>query len=190
MSHDERRFDPKRQHHLLNSERQAHWNPPRFLARFGLRPGQTVLDLGCGPGFWTLPLAELVGETGQVWAMDASQELLDALAARNPPPQVRLARAELPAIDVPDASVDLAWVAFVFHEVEPPERLASELRRVLRPGARVAVLEWRPDAESDQGPPRAHRLTPEQVMAWLRAAGFAAHETWHDADAYLIEASA
>jgi len=45
MSHDERRFDPKHQHHLLNSERQAHWNPPQFLARFGLRPGQTVLDL-------------------------------------------------------------------------------------------------------------------------------------------------
>ena len=93
-------------------------------------------------------------------------------------------------MDVPDASVDLAWVACVFHEVEPPERLASELRRVLRPGARVAVLEWRPDAESDQGPPRAHRLTPEQVMAWLRAAGLEAHETWHDADAYLVEASA
>jgi len=97
----------------------------------------------------------------------------------------------LPTIDVPDASVDLAWVAFVFHEVDPPENLASELRRVLHPGARVAVLEWRPDAESDQGPPRAHRLTPEQVMAWLHAAGFAtAHQTWQDADSYLVEATA
>jgi len=147
--------------------------------------------LGCGPGFWTLPLAELVGESGHVWAVDVSQELLDALAARNPPLQVRLQRTELPTIDVPDASVDLAWVAFVFHEVDLLENLASELRRVLRLGARVAVLEWRPDAESDQGPPRAHRLTPEQVMAWLRAAGFAtARQTWQDADSYLVEAVA
>jgi ubiquinone/menaquinone biosynthesis C-methylase UbiE len=85
-----------------------------------------------------------------------------------------------------NVSVDLAGVAFVFHEVDPPERLTCELRRVLRPGARVAVLEWHPDAESDQGPPRAHRLTPEQVITWLRAAGLEAHETWHDADAYLL----
>jgi ubiquinone/menaquinone biosynthesis C-methylase UbiE len=192
MSHDERRFDPQHQHRLLNPERQAHWDPSHFLARLGLRPGQTVLDLGCGPGFWTLPLAELVGESGHVWAVDVSQELLDALAARNPPPQVRLQRTELPMMGVvPDASIDLAWIAFVFHEVDPPENLASELRRVLRLGARVAVLEWRPDAASDQGPPRAHRLTPEQVMAWLRAAGFAAtRQTWQDADSYLVEAVA
>ncbi len=190
MLHDERRFDPRQGHRLLSPERQAQWDPPRFLARFGLRPGQTVLDLGCGPGFWTLPLAERVGETGQVWAMDASQELLDALAARNPPPQVRLRRTELPVIDMPDATVDLAWVAFVFHEVDPPERLASELRRVLRPGGQVAVLDWRPDAASDQGPPRAHRLTPEQVITWLRAAGLVAHQTWQDADSYLVEATA
>jgi ubiquinone/menaquinone biosynthesis C-methylase UbiE len=177
---------------LLDPERQAHWDPPHFLAHFGLQPGQAVLDVGCGPGFWTLPLAELVGETGQVWAMDASQELLDALAARNPPPQVHLRRTELPAMDVvPDASIDLAWVAFVFHEVDPPERLASELRRVLHPGGRVAVLDWRPDAESDQGPPRSHRCTPDQVMTWLRMAGFAAaRQTWQDGDAYLIEAIA
>jgi ubiquinone/menaquinone biosynthesis C-methylase UbiE len=191
MSHDERRFDPQHQHRLLNPERLAHWDPPRFLARFGLQPGQTVLDLGCGPGFWTLPLADLVGETGQVWAIDVSQELLDALAARNPPAQVRLRRTELPSIDMPDASADLAWVAFVFHEVDPPEDLASELRRVLRPGARVAVLDWRPDADGDQGPPRAHRVTPEQIMAWLCAAGFAtASQTWQDADSYLVEAVA
>jgi ubiquinone/menaquinone biosynthesis C-methylase UbiE len=191
MSHDERRFDPQHRQRLLDPERQAHWDPLRFLARFGLRPGQTVLDVGCGPGFWTLPLAEWVGETGQVWAVDASQEMLDTLAARNPPPQVRLQRAELPTMNLPDASVDWAWVAFVFHEVEPPERLASELRRVLRPGARTAVLDWRPDAESDQGPPRAHRLTPEQVMASLRAAGMVnARKTWQDADTFLVEATA
>jgi len=190
MSYDERRFDPQHQHRLLNPERQAHWDPPRFLARFGLQAGQTALDLGCGPGFWTLPLAELVGKSGLVWAVDVSQEVLDALAARNPPPQVRLQRMELPTMDVPDATVDLAWVAFVFHEVERPERLASELRRVLRPSARVAVLDWRPDADSDQGPPRAHRLTPEQVMAWLHDAGFAtARQTWQDADSYLVEAT-
>ncbi len=189
MAHNDKRFDPRRQHTLLNSDRLAKWDPPRFLARFGLQPGQTVLDLGSGPGFWTLPLAEIVGSTGWVWAVDGSQELLDALAARNPPPQVHLVLSELPQIALPDTSVDLAWVAFVFHEVEPPEQLTAELRRVVRADGRVAVLEWRPDAESEAGPPRAHRVRPDQVIARLQADGFVrAAQTWQDADNFLVEA--
>lgn len=186
----ERRFDPQDQQALLNAQRQARWNPPRFLAHLGLRAGQTVLDLGCGPGFWTLPLAEIVGPGGTVWALDVSQEMLDALAERHPPPQVRLLRGELPAIDLPDASVDWVWAAFVFHEVEPPERLAAEVWRVARPSGRVAVLDWRPDATHRDGPLRSHRLWPGQVGAHLRAAGFRdAVQTWQDEDAYLVEAS-
>lgn len=185
-----RRFDPRHRRALLGVERQARWNPPDFLARLRLRPGQTVLDLGCGPGFWTLPLAEIVGPRGTVWALDVSQEMLDALAERRPPPQVRLLRGELPAIDLLDASVDRVWAAFIFHEVEQPEQLAAEIRRVTRPTGRVAVLDWRPDAESDDGPPRSHRLGPEQVGGYLRTAGFGeAAQTWQDEDAYLVEAT-
>ncbi|MCL4394375.1 MAG: class I SAM-dependent methyltransferase [Chloroflexi bacterium] len=189
MAHSDKRFDTHRQHVLLDSERLARWDPPRFLARFGLRAGQAVLDLGSGPGFWTLPLAEIVGETGLVWALDVSQELLDVLAARHPPPQVRLLHTELPQITLPDASIDLAWLALVFHEVEPPEQLASELLRVVRDGGLVAILDWRPDAESEAGPPRAHRVRPDQVIARLQAAGFTqAKQTWQDADNYLVQA--
>jgi ubiquinone/menaquinone biosynthesis C-methylase UbiE len=189
LAHNDKRFDPHRQHVLLTPERLAKWDPPRFLARFGLQAGQAALDLGSGPGFWTLPLAEIVGPTGQVWALDVSQELLDALAARNPPPQVRLLHAVLPKIDLPDASVNLAWLALVFHEVEPPEQLVSELFRVVRTGGRVAILDWRPDAESEAGPPRAHRVRPDQLIASLKAAGFAeVEQTWQDTDNYLVEA--
>lgn len=189
MPHDEKRFDPQRKGFLLGAEREAHWQPLHFLARLGLVPGQTVLDLGSGPGFWTLPLAQIVGADGKVIALDDSRELLDDLAARNPPAQVRLLPSSLPAIDLPDQSVDLAWAAFVFHEVEPPQRLAAELRRVVRPSGRIAVLDWRPDAAGEAGPPRGHRVGPEQVAAHLAAAGFADPAlTWQDEDTYLVEA--
>ncbi len=188
MAHDHKRFDAHHHQILTSAERWAQWDPPRFLARLGLEKGQSVLDLGSGPGFWTLPLAELVGPEGSVWALDASQEMLDILASRNPTAQVHLLRTELPKIALPNHFADLAWTAFVFHEVEPPEELARELRRVLKPAGRVLILDWRPDAESEKGPQRAHRLAPEQVMAGLREVGFTSVEQiWQDADNYLIE---
>jgi len=172
MSNDSRRFDPKKCDALLSPERWARWNPPTLLAQAGVREGQVALELGCGPGFWTLPLAEIVGARGQVIALDVNQHLLDALVARNPPSLVRVMRDELPAIELPDASVDFVWAAFVFHEVDEPSVLASEMRRVLRPDRRLAVLDWRPDASGDSSPPRQDRLSPEQVLAHLSAGGF------------------
>lgn len=189
MSGTEKRFDPQHQPRLLSPERYAHWNPPEFLAHFNLQPGQVVLDLGAGPGFWTFPLAKIVGATGQVWAVDASQELLDTLSSRQPPSQVQLHQSELPRLALPAGLADFAWLAFVFHEVEPPEELARELHRVLRPGGRVAVLDWRPDAAGTEGPPRTDRVSPRQVIAWLVKAGFThAQPTWQDVDNYLVEA--
>jgi ubiquinone/menaquinone biosynthesis C-methylase UbiE len=186
MNSEERRFDPQRKDFLISPQRHARWEPQVFLARFNINPGQAVLDLGCGPGFWTLPLAHIVGQNGTVWALDVSQELLDMLAGRQPPPQVRLMRSELPVISLPDKSVDITWAAFVLHEVSSLNHLSRELLRV---GQRVVALDWRPDAKGEAGPPRDHRLWPHEVIASLREAGFAsASQTWQDEDNYLIEA--
>lgn len=188
MTDHERRFNPKKGNNLLSDERQARWNPPQFLKRLDLQEGQVALDLGCGPGFWTLPLADIVGPSGKVWALDVSQELLDALAQRNPPGQVQLIRNELPTMDLPDSSVDLTWAAFIYHEMES-DGLAAELRRVVRPNGQVAILDWRPDGETDSEPPTEHRVWPEEVKQALYQAGFVqVSETWRDSEAYLIVA--
>jgi ubiquinone/menaquinone biosynthesis C-methylase UbiE len=189
MTNHERRFDPKKKDMLVGSKRWNRWNPPRLLALAGVKPGATVVDLGCGPGFWTIPIAEIVGPTGQVIALDVSSDLLAELGKHHPPPQVRLVLGELPTIDLPDKSVDLVWAAFVFHEVEPPSTFAAEMRRVLRPGGTIIILDWRPDAKSVDGPPTKQRFSTEQVSHYLRSAGFELIEiAWQDDDAYLIKA--
>ncbi len=189
MKKDNRRFDPQKRGMLVDPERRARWNPLLLLPLAGLQEAQSALDLGCGPGFWTLPMAEIVGKNGQVIALDASPEMLRSLAAQSPPAHVRLVQGELPVISLPDASVDFIWAAMVFHEVTPAALLAREARRVLRPGHRLALLEWRTDAASAIGPPRGHRLSPGQMHACLLSAGF--HEfqlPWQDEDTYLASA--
>lgn len=189
MTPDDRCFDQHKMHALIGPEREARWDPPRFLSKLLIQPGHSVLDLGSGPGFWTLPLAGMVGSGGTVWALDVSQEMLDLLARRNPPAQVHPLHAELPKIELPDKSVNWIWAAFVFHEVTPPEILTSEMRRLLKDTGALAVLDWRPDSVTEAGPPRHHRLSAEQVTKYLREAGFQlVAQTWQDDDAYLLEA--
>ena len=188
MNSEAHRFDPVHLDRLLSPQRQARWAPQDFLKRFEIGAGQRVADLGCGPGFWTLPLAEKVGAAGTVFALDVSQDMLNALASRQPPPAVQLLRSELPAINLPDNSADWLWAAFVLHEVAPLDVQVREMRRV---GKRALILDWRPDAQGEAGPPRSHRLWPHEILDVLRANGFdQARQTWQDDDNYLIEASA
>lgn len=189
MTKNNRRFDSRKQGMLVGPERLARWNPTHLLPLAGLHESQTALDLGCGPGFWTLPMAEIVGNNGQVIALDVNPEMLRSLAAQSPPTHVRPMQGELPAISLSNASVDFIWAALVFHEVTPAVSLAREARRVLRPGHRLAVLEWRTDAVSSMGPPRGHRLSPQQLHMCLLSAGFQEfHLLWRDDDTYLASA--
>jgi len=188
MTH-ERRFNPELAHRLISPEREARWQPRQFLEKLGLNTGQQVVDLGCGPGFWTFPLAEVVGPTGTVWAVDISPEMLQLLRERGLPEHVRPVLAALPDVPLPEKCVDWVWTAFTFHEVEPFPAFAALLARLVRPAGHVIVLEWRPDAASEQGPPRHHRLAPEQIQSWLIEAGLThVHLVWQDEDTYLITA--
>jgi len=187
MSDNGKRFDPQKRHGLLSEERQVRWNPPQFLRQFGLRPGHTALDLGCGPGFWTLPLADIVGPTGKVWALDVSQEMLDMLSEQQLLAHVVPILGELPQIGLATAVTDFIWTAFVYHEVDGD--LPAEMLRVARLGGQVAILEWRPDAADQSGPPGDHRVWPDQVKLALQQAGFTqVVEAWRDANAYVITA--
>jgi ubiquinone/menaquinone biosynthesis C-methylase UbiE len=187
MSYHDRRFNPNQHSSLTKADRESRWQPLRLLQSLDIHPSLTVLDLGCGPGFWTLPLAEIIGSQGKIWALDVSQEMLDSLVKRHPPAQVRPLLSELPRINLPDASVDWIWGAFVVHEVEPLSSLMDEMRRVLRPNGRIGLLDWRPDAVHEDGPPRPHRLAPNFVSSALKESGFRILPvTWEHEDAYLI----
>ncbi len=188
------KFDPAHAHRLDNPER-ARWQDPQALIRaLGVRPGMVCVDVGAGTGYFALPLAAAVGPEGHVYAVDVSQEMLKHLDARlggieNVSPLL----SEEARLPLADASADLVLVANVFHELSEPAAVLAEVRRVLRPGGRVAVMDWRKGKRSDDepGPPADHRVPAEDVAAALAGAGLATAtvETTHFPYHYLLTGS-
>lgn len=178
----ERRFHPSQMHRLEDPER-GKWLPPEeILAQLSLQPGSTVADIGAGTGYFALPIARALGEAGRVLAVDASPEMLARLRARADEehlPNIRCTRAEASATGLGAASCDAALLANVWHEFDDRDAVLAEMRRILRPGGRIALLDWRPDVEPDHGPPREHRISAEAARADLEQAGFAADSSLH-----------
>lgn len=112
---------------------------PLFARFSGVAPGQRALDVGCGPGALTAELVRLVGAQS-VLACDPSPSFLAACLERHPGVDVRQGRAE--ALPLGDHCVDVALAQLVLHFVTDPDAAVRELRRVVRPGGRVALCVW------------------------------------------------
>jgi len=120
---------------------------PQMADLAGVRPGQRVLDVGCGPGALT---AELVSRAGaaNVAAVDPSASFVDAARARHPDVDIRLAGAE--ALPFEDDRFDAALAQLVVHFMSDPVRGIVEMARVVRPGGVVAACVW--DHAGENGP--------------------------------------
>jgi ubiquinone/menaquinone biosynthesis C-methylase UbiE len=117
---------------------------PRKMLRPHVSEGMTVLDLGCGPGFFTIDLARLVGPGGRVIAADVQQGMLAKLATKiegSPLAQrIALHRCEKNRIGV-DEALDFVLTFYVVHEVPDQTAFFSELASLIKPDGRILVVE-------------------------------------------------
>jgi ubiquinone/menaquinone biosynthesis C-methylase UbiE len=111
----------------------------RFLVDWDLRPGDRVLEPGCGSGRLTLRLAAAVGPAGLLLGLDLSRSMLERAARRGLPPQVRLARASVSAVPAANGAFSHAICLNVLPHFTGPERALAELHRVLAPGGHLWV---------------------------------------------------
>jgi ubiquinone/menaquinone biosynthesis C-methylase UbiE len=118
-------------------------NPNRLL-RGLLHEGQTAVDLGCGPGFFTLPMAELVGPSGQVIAVDLQAEMLRLMQERAERRglSARIRAHQCPADSIGlSGPVDFALAFYMVHEVPDARRFLGEVAALLRQGGRLLLVE-------------------------------------------------
>jgi SAM-dependent methyltransferase len=144
--------------------------------RAGITVGQTVVDVGCGPGHAALDLAEIVGPSGRVVAVDRSRRFLDALAgaaAARGLSQVVTHELDLDQSDLPAAQADAAWSRWAVAFVREPRRLAGRIARALRPGG-VFVSHEYCDYRTWRLVPRAEpfeRFVSRVIETWRASGG-------------------
>jgi ubiquinone/menaquinone biosynthesis C-methylase UbiE len=173
-----RKYDPAMKHLLFAEDRMQRFDRYALLRSLGLKEGRVMADLGCGPGFFTLPAAELVGPSGKVYAVDVQQEMVDDLRSRlaaQDITNVLVRRSSELEPSLPPRSVDLALLAFMLHEVDQRSQFLLAARRLLKPDGCVAVMEWE-KVETPVGPPLETRITADEVIADATAAGLAVVE--------------
>ena len=118
-------------------------NPEKILKPY-LKEGMTVLDIGCGPGFFTIPIAELVGEKGKVIAADLQEGMLHKLQKKiggtKLEERIKLHKTEQGKIGITE-KVDFILAFFMVHEVPDKENFFKELKSVLNENGLVFIVE-------------------------------------------------
>lgn len=158
---------------LERPEREREEHSDQAIAALGLKPGMTVADLGAGTGYYSRRMAREVGETGRVYAVDIQPEMLELLrenadAAGLTNIVTVLATGKNPRL--PENAIDLVIMVDVYHELASPDEVMKALLTSLKPGGRVAFLEYR--AEDPNVPIKPlHKMTEAQVRREAEAHG-------------------
>lgn len=167
---------------LDRRERDVEEEPDLAVRLLGIRRGWTVADVGAGSGYFTTRLAKAVGEKGVVYASDIQPGMLELLKQAVAKARVSNVTAVLGTFDdpkLPAASLDLVLMVDVYHEFSQPQRMLQKIREALKPGGRLALVEYR--AEDPSVPIRPeHKMTKAQVRMEVEAEGFKQWRVYDD----------
>jgi len=158
----------------LERESRAREERPELLLReLALAPGMTVADIGAGTGYYTWQLAKQVGPGGRVYAVDVQPEMirmLDSQMAKRGVRNVVSVLGSETTVKLPPASVDLAIMVDVYHELAYPSEVLDSIVDALKPGGRVVFVEYRAEDPSVAIKP-LHKMSERQVRREATAHG-------------------
>ena len=162
--------------------RDAWQKPDAVLHAIGVKPGMIVADLGAGTGYFSLPLAKIVGDKGRVLAIDIEPKLVDYMKERATKANLaQLVPVLAPADDpqLPPRGVDLVLIVDTWHHIDDRLHYLAKLAAGLKAGGRVAVVDFK-KGDFPVGPPDAHKLTADAITAEFLAAGWKPATHWDE----------
>ena len=163
--------------HLDRAERDIDQQPDKVVEALSLRPGLSVADIGAGSGYFTRRFIQAVTEKGKVYAIDIEPDMLqytkDSIARMPMPSTVQFILAQPNNPQLPPQSVDLIFLCNVYHHLDNRSAYFSNVRSALKPGGRIAIVDFYHDARSgDVGFPRKHLVPRDTVVEEMTDAEF------------------
>jgi len=171
--HMEHRFDNAEQWaKSFDDPARDGWQlPDRVIATLGLKPGQIVADVGAGTGYFSVRLAKSAAAP-KVYAADIEPSMVSYLrerAAKEGLKNIVAVQAAAGSPNLPEP-VDLVLIVDTYHHIGDRERYFRKLASSLKPGGRVAIIDFK--ADSPEGPPSEFRFPPEKFESEMAKAGY------------------
>ncbi len=153
-------------------ERDAWQKPHEVIQALALKPDAVIADIGSGTGYFSVRFARMVPK-GRVYGVDTEPDMVKHLSERAKREGLKnvTAVAGTPGDPRLPEKADLIILVNVYHHVEDRERYFRQLQNSLKPGGRLAIIDFRMD--SPVGPPKSARIEPDRVKAELMRAGYA-----------------
>jgi arsenite methyltransferase len=161
---------------MLNKEAaSARSRPDEVLERLHVREGQAIADIGSGGGYFTLSLARKVGAAGRIYAVDVKKKYLDFVkrrAEREGLCNISFVLAGEGGVDLPQAGLDLIFARNVYHHLPQRSSYFAGLKKYLRPGGTVAIVEHKKKKEFGFVSLFGHHTSQETILQEMEKAGY------------------
>ena len=170
---EKRGFNPANKQLLESPERYKILPPYKTLKFLGLVEDDIMIDVGCGTGYFTIPAAQITGQTGKVIGLDVSEVMLDELRKKisGHPGNIELILSDHIQFPIHDSTGTFVLLSNVLHEAEDMITMLKEANRALKHGGRLAIIEWE-KKEMPMGPPIEDRLHADEIFSMVSQAGF------------------
>lgn len=165
------KFDAKKAGILDSADRRKFLNPESILGKAGLDTDTVFADLGCGSGYFSIPASLIVKK---VYAIDVQEEMLDIVREKigvGKLTNIEIILSKESSIPLPDDSIDVLFMANVFHELEERGAILREAKRILSGSGRLIIIDWN-KMEMEMGPPVKERLSEDEVISICEDGGF------------------
>ena len=156
-------------------DRRKTQDPEAIFSEVGLRPGMTVVDIGCGQGYFAIPAAKMAGKDGMVYGIDIDEEGIETLKDRasregldNVKTFIGSAETTVPC----EGCADIVFLGICLHDFEDPSQVLNNAKRMLKPSGTLADLDWK-KLHMEGGPPYKIRFSEAKAAKLITDAGFA-----------------
>jgi len=164
------KFNIKNIEKLDNPQRRRTMPPEETLAKFNIKDDGTLLDVGCGIGYFTIPAAKFL-QNNKVIGIDIVREILEVAEDRAKEiNNIEFRKSEEYSFPLENNSIKYVFICNVIHEVENKKRYFNEIKRVLKENGYLLIIDW-DKKEMPMGPPINERISKDEMMELCTSIG-------------------